>query len=170
MQPPTDPTAARSCITVDELYRRHHHELQHAVARAVRAPRELIEDACQTAWAVMLRAQPPCHRFGWLRTVAIHEAYRLLAIDRRQATLGAPRPTTTQWLPRAEPRSLDNAVEAREALRCLATLPERQRTDLAFQIAGYSYKEIQARTPRRTWTNVNKSLVKARARIRRCQS
>src|SRR4051812_190610 len=80
MQPPTDPTAARSCITVDELYRRHPHELQHAVARAVRAPSELIEDACQTAWAIMLSAQPPCHRFGWLRAVAIHEAYRLLAI------------------------------------------------------------------------------------------
>jgi hypothetical protein len=28
------------------------------VAQVVRAPRELIEDACQTAWATVLRAQP----------------------------------------------------------------------------------------------------------------
>jgi DNA-directed RNA polymerase specialized sigma24 family protein len=169
MQPPTEPTTPGPRDTVDELYRRHHHELQQSVAGAVRAPRELIEDACQTAWAIMLRAQPPCHRFGWLRAVAIHEAYRLLAIDRRQATLATTRPATAQRQPRADQRSLDDALEARDALRRLATLPERERTDLALQIAGYSYKEIQARTPRRTWTNVNKSLVRARARLRRCQ-
>jgi hypothetical protein len=39
--------------------------------------------------------------------------------------------------------------------------------DLALKVAGYSYEEIRARTPARTRTNVNKSLVKARAEIRR---
>jgi DNA-directed RNA polymerase specialized sigma24 family protein len=67
----------------------------------------------------------------------------------------------------ANHESLDDSVEALEALRQLAALPERQRTDLALKIAGYSYKEIQNRTPGRTMTNVNKSLAKARARIRR---
>ena len=42
----------------DELYRRHHRDLHRAVAHAVNAPRELIEDACQNAWAILLRAQP----------------------------------------------------------------------------------------------------------------
>ena len=48
----------------------------------------------------------------------------------------------------------------------LASLPERRRIDLALKVAGYSYEEIRALTPGRTRTNVNKSLVKARAHIR----
>lgn len=56
----------------DHLYRRHHSNLQRAVARAVNAPRELIEDACQTAWTIMLRRQPDRTTiFAWLRVVAI---------------------------------------------------------------------------------------------------
>ena len=57
-------------------------------------------------------------------------------------------------------------LEALEALEILASLPERQRADLTLQIAGYSYDEIAELTGGRTFTNVNKSLVKARARIR----
>jgi hypothetical protein len=90
MQPPTEPTpAARQHRPgphgdEDELYRRHHGELHRAVAHAVHAPRELIEDACQAAWTTLLRRQPDRDTiFGWLRVVAIHEAYRLSAIDRR---------------------------------------------------------------------------------------
>jgi DNA-directed RNA polymerase specialized sigma24 family protein len=67
----------------------------------------------------------------------------------------------------ADPRSLDDAVEALEALRALASLPERRRRDLALKVAGLSYEEIRALTPGRTRTNVNKSLVKARAQLRR---
>jgi DNA-directed RNA polymerase specialized sigma24 family protein len=167
MQPPTAPKP-QAHEHADELYRRHHRELQHAVAGVVRAPRELIEDACQTAWMIMLRAEPHCRcAFAWLRVVAIHEAYRLMTIERRQTTLAhaASRPHNLADV--GYPRSLDDAVEALEALRHLAALPERQRNDLALKIAGYSYKEIQARTPGRTMTNVNKSLAKARARARR---
>jgi DNA-directed RNA polymerase specialized sigma24 family protein len=69
----------------------------------------------------------------------------------------------------ADPRSLDDAVTALEALRTLASLPERQRSDLTLKVAGYSYEEIRAITPGRTFTNLNKSLVKARAGIRRAR-
>ena len=100
--------------------------------------------------------------------VAIHEAYRLSAIDRRDARLERLRPEDGNWHELiADPRSLDQALEALEALRALASLPERRRNDLALKVAGYSYEEIRAQTPGRTRTNVNKSLVKARARIRR---
>ena len=41
----------------------------------VQAPRELIEDACQTAWAILLRRQPERDAiFAWLRVVAVREA------------------------------------------------------------------------------------------------
>jgi DNA-directed RNA polymerase specialized sigma24 family protein len=174
MQPPTEPTpAARQHRPgphgdEEELYRQHHRELQRAVAHVVRAPRELIEDACQTAWAILLRNQPDRYAiFGWLRVVAIHEAYRLSAIDRRDARLERLCPEDGDWQDvTADPRSLDDALEALEALRALASLPQRQRNDLALKIAGYSYAEIRELTPGRTATNVNKALVKARARIR----
>ena len=68
-----------------DLYRRHHHELVRSVRRAVNASGELVEDACQSAWLILLRRQPERGPmlFGWLRTVAIHEAYRLSRAERR---------------------------------------------------------------------------------------
>lgn len=155
----------------DALYRTHHRELHRAVSHAVQAPRELIEDACQTAWATLLRTQPDRYAiFAWLRTVAIHEAYRLSAIDRRHTPLGRARPDDEGWHDGiADPRSLDDAVEALEALRALSALPVRKRDDLAMKVAGYSYKEILARTPGRTFTNLSKSLLKARGRIRQAR-
>ncbi|HEX5924307.1 MAG TPA: sigma-70 family RNA polymerase sigma factor [Baekduia sp.] len=169
MQPPTDTPHPNARGDEDELYRRHHRELHHAVTRAVQGPRELIEDACQTAWAILLRRQPDRDAiFAWLRVVAVHEAYRLSAINRRDARLERLHPDDGEWHDViADPRSLDDSVEALEALRALASLPERRRIDLALKVAGYSYEEIRAQRPGRTRTNVNKSLVKTRARIRR---
>jgi DNA-directed RNA polymerase specialized sigma24 family protein len=131
----------------EALYRRHHRSLQRAVARAVNAPRELIEDACQTAWTVMLRSQPDRRAiFTWLRVVAIHEAYRLSRIHRT---------------PRLE--DLDHS-EGWDAV--IAHHVMIDDTDLALRVAGFSYREIAQLTGGRTYTNVNKHLRKARARIR----
>jgi DNA-directed RNA polymerase specialized sigma24 family protein len=167
MQPSTE-TTPPACGDEADLYRRHHHDLHRAVAHAVNAPRELIEDACQTAWAILLRTQPDRHAiFAWLRVVAIHEAYRLLARDRRHARLERLNADDGDWRDAiADPRALEDALEALEALRTLAALPRRQREDLTMKIAGYSYEEIRNLTGGRTFTNVNKSLVKARRRIR----
>jgi hypothetical protein len=169
MQPPTNTPRPKPRGDEDELYRRHHAALHRAVARAVYAPRDLIEDACQTAWAILLRRQPRRDAvFAWLRVVAIHEAYQLSAIDRRDARLERLCSQEGDWNEViADPRTLEDAIEALEALRALASLPEHRRVDLALKVAGYSYEEIRARTPARTRTNVNKSLVKARAEIRR---
>lgn len=150
----------------DELYRQHHRNLQRAVARAVNAPRELIEDACQTAWTILLRGQPERGAiFAWLRVVAIHEAYRLSRTHR------APHLEDLcdgdGWdAVIAGHSTLDDAIEARRALERLAELPPRQRRDLALRVAGFTYREISRITGGRTYTNVNKHLAKARARIR----
>jgi len=150
----------------DRLYRRHHGNLERAVARAVNAPRELIEDACQTAWTIMLRSQPDRTAiFAWLRVVAIHEAYRLSAAD-RGAHLEDLAPSQGWDAGIADPVTIDDAIEARRALRSLAALPARQRQDLSLRVAGFSYREIAQITGGRTYTNVNKHLAKARARIR----
>jgi hypothetical protein len=119
MQPPTDTPHPTPRGDEDKLYRRHHRELHRAVSRAVQAPRELIEDACQTAWAILLRRQPERDAvFAWLRVVAVHEAYRLSAIDRRDARLERLRLEDGDWQEViADLRSLDDAVESLEALR-----------------------------------------------------
>jgi DNA-directed RNA polymerase specialized sigma24 family protein len=172
MQPPTDSPPRRPPADAEALYRTHHRDLHRAVAQVVRAPPELIEDACQTAWATLLRSEPkPDTVFAWLRVVAIHEAYRLSVIDRRDARLDRLGREDGDWHEViADPRSLDDAIEALEALRAVATLPKRRRIDLALKVAGYSYEETRAQTPGRTRTNVDKSLVTARAHIRRMRS
>jgi RNA polymerase sigma factor (sigma-70 family) len=169
----TNPSIVRGCPPARgdeaELFRRHHRPLVRAVGRAVNAPAELIEDACQTAWVVLLRHQPDRtpSLFGWLRTVAIHQAYRLSRQQRRDALLeelggGAG---WEDLLGSAQP--LERLIEAREALAHLAALPEAQRHDLALLIGGFSYREIaRSSGAARSVNNVNKHLTKARARLR----
>ncbi len=150
----------------DDLYRRHHRKLQRAVGRVVNAPRELIEDACQTAWTIMLRNQPDRTAiFAWLRVVAIHEAYRLSAAGRGAHLEDLGQGEGWEAII-ADRTTIDDAIEARRALRRLAELPNRQREDLTLRVAGFSYVEIGQITGGRTYTNVNKHLTKARARIR----
>jgi DNA-directed RNA polymerase specialized sigma24 family protein len=105
MQPPTEPAPAEQQERPaprgdeDELYRRHCRDLQRAVAHAINAPRELIEDACQNAWAIMLRAQPDrTSIFCWLYVVATREAFRLCERDRRHLHLETMLPAGS-WTP-----------------------------------------------------------------------
>src|SRR4051794_35494561 len=120
MQPPTEPertTAPRRPEPhgdEDVLYRRHHRDLQRAVAHAVTAPRELIEDACQSAWAILLRSQPErTSIFGWLYVVATREALRLRERDRRHLQLDAM-PVPGSWdAVIADTRSIDDILQAR---------------------------------------------------------
>lgn len=175
MQPRTEPIheAPRRGRRGDEadLFRRHHRDLVRAVSHAVRADAELVEDACQTAWSILLRRQPDrTTLFGWLYVVAVHEAYRLSSIERRDARLEdlTADAAWDRWA--AERLTLDDRIEAREALRALAGLPDSQRRDLALLVGGFRYHEIAEMTGRRTYTNVNKHLVKARARIRAARS
>jgi DNA-directed RNA polymerase specialized sigma24 family protein len=171
MQPSTAPTSAPRELAQrgdeDELYRRHHHDLQRAVAHAVNAPRELIEDACQNAWAIMLRAQPDrTSIFGWLYVVATREAFRLCERDRRHLHLETMLPPGSWDAAIADASSIDDILEARKALEILAGLPERQRADLTLLVAGFSYIEIAQLTGGRTYTNVTKHIAKARAPVR----
>ncbi len=170
LRPPSRAEALRG----DEatLFETHHEDLLRSVGRAVNASDALIEDACSFAWCQLLRRQPDRgpQLFGWLRTVAIRQAYRLSRVERRDKHLEelarAPLASTDGWqglLP--DPVGLDDRLRARRALGALASLPERQRRYMALFIAGYSYREI-TRLTGATHTNVNKHLTRARARLR----
>ncbi len=175
------PTDQRPCLRGDEavLFAEHHDRLVRSVRRAVNAPDALIEDACATAWVQLMRAQPDRGPtlFGWLRTTAIREAYRLSSVQRRDAALEElvspngdceSRPDGWEALI-ADDHDPDSHLEALRALRALASLPERERRYLALLVAGYRYREIVALTGA-TYTNVNKHLVRARARVREIQA
>ena len=175
MQPHTDPPPTRTFVPQrgDEanLYERHHQALLIAVSHAINGSAALIEDACQSAWTILLRRQPDrASVFAWLYVVAIHEAYRLSAIERRELHL-EDLAVEGDWETILAGRvTVEDQLEALEALRALAGLPDRQRRDLSLRVAGFTYREIAAMSEGRTYTNVNKHLVKARARIRRANA
>jgi RNA polymerase sigma factor (sigma-70 family) len=171
MQPHADrPTTSTARRRGDEaeLYRRHHQALLIAVSHAINGSGALIEDACQTAWTILLRRQPDrASVFAWLYVVAIHEAYRLSAIERRELHLEDLAIEGDWETILAGSLTVEDQLEALEALRALAALPDRQRHDLSLRVAGFTYREIAQLTGGRTYTNANKHLTKARAAIRR---
>jgi RNA polymerase sigma factor (sigma-70 family) len=172
MQPHTDRPVARTAPhrgDEADLYRRHHQALLIAVTHAINGSDALIEDACQTAWTVLVRRQPDrASVFAWLYVVAVHEAYRLSRIERRDAHL-EDLALDCDWEQILAGRgTLEDQLEALEALRSLAKLPARERRDLTLRVAGFKYREIAQMTGC-TYTNVNKHLVKARALVRHAQ-
>jgi DNA-directed RNA polymerase specialized sigma24 family protein len=101
-----------------------------------------------------VRHQPDrASAFGWLYVAAIHEAYRLSAIERRELHL-EDLAIEGDWETILAGRvTVEDQLEALEALRALAALPDRQRRDLSLRVAGFSYREIAAMTGGRTYTN-----------------
>jgi len=128
-----------------DLFAEHHDGLLRSVKRAVSAPEALIEDACQFAWTQLIRTQPERgpRVFGWLRTVAIHGAYRLSRTQRRDTALeelAAPEgnggSSPDGWEALIEGRvDLDSHLEAKRGLSVIASLPERQRRYLTLLVA-----------------------------------
>ena len=161
-------TAARIPLRGDEsdLFRRYRDQLLRVVRRRVVAPDDVIEDACAFAWAQLLDHQPDrATAFAWLKQVAVREAWRICEREGRDSSfdlLGIDDDA------RIGPNDTDRAVEVRAALEVLASLPKRQRLNLALLIAGYSYDEIAAMT-HASYTSDNKRLARARRTIRRQQ-
>lgn len=63
----------------------HATRLHAIVCRSAHAPEPTIEDACQTAWTILLRRPDVTvdeHGVCWLATVAIREAWRLASTTR----------------------------------------------------------------------------------------
>jgi hypothetical protein len=155
-----------ACAETSAVYRRYERRLRAWLARRVTAPPMLVEDACASAWLVLVAKRPVWGEriFGWLCTTALHEAYRLLRLERREppSELEVAQPA---FVP-ARRDHPEDAIEAKRALRALASLRERQRRYMAWQVGGYRYREIQELAGAATYTNVNKHLTRAHARPR----
>jgi DNA-directed RNA polymerase specialized sigma24 family protein len=132
---PRDGTTSDNCP--EALYRRYQGRLRAWLAGRVTASPALVEDACASAWMILIAKPPECGErvFGWLCTVALHEAYRLLRLERREPP-SEPGDSRPVFVPpgRDDPEA---ALEAKRALLAVASLRERERRYMAWQTGGY---------------------------------
>ena len=106
--------------------------------------------------------------FGWLYVVATREAFRLCERDRRHVHLETMLAREGSWdAVIADAVSIDDDHRStRSALRDPRDLPERQRADLTLRSPASATPRSPRLTGGRTYTNVNKHIAKARARVR----
>ncbi len=146
-----------------ELFERHAKQLLRVVRRAIGGRRAVAEDACSFAWLQLLQTQPERDSiFPWLCVVAINEARRLLKGQARHAeldeyTAGSP--------PSCKGADLELTVEVHEALGHIAELSAQKVRIFSLHVAGLTYDEICEATGY-SWTQVNRHMVRARARVR----
>ena len=143
------------------LYRAFAIPLERTVRHHVEAPKPVIEDACQFAWSRLLHHRHRVHRdtvMSWLARTAVHEAFKLLRLDRREVPLEAV-PEHVSSPP------LHELVERREQLAGIGGLPERQQRVLWLHALGLSYAEI-ALHEGCTVRTVDRQLLRARQNVR----
>ena len=168
-------TSARA-EQIAAFYACHADRLQRIVRVKVHAPAATVEDACQNAWAILVRRDDiPLDERGvsWLATVAIREGWRLQS-STRDVPMGAIRSGVfvegeLGELETAEPGPAERALardEHAQRVADLRTLKARERRELYLQALGYGYDEIAALTGS-TYTAVNRRLTEGRAQLRR---
>jgi RNA polymerase sigma factor (sigma-70 family) len=154
---------------VNDLYSELQPQLVRILAGNLQAPEWVIDDACQTAWSLLLEHQPelaPGGELGWLSTTATRAALRLMRrgrpVERRQQPM-AP----VLWPDfRSHQPGPEASLEVRERLAEIRRLPVRQQRVVMLQGFGYEYEEIAVATgsTRRT---VARQLTQARQRLAR---
>jgi RNA polymerase sigma factor (sigma-70 family) len=154
---------------VAELYASLSERLERIVGMAVRAPRPLIEDACQSAWNRLWLYRREVRRetaLSWLVTTAVHEALRLLhvqsgllSLEREIEELG------DGAVPAHAPPAAD-LCELRTRLEGIRSLSRRQQQLLWLHGLGFSYAEIAARTGSTTRT-VERQLLRGKRKLRK---
>jgi RNA polymerase sigma factor (sigma-70 family) len=156
------------------LYRAQHRKLERIVARQVRAPGTIAQDACQTAWA-RLCAHPDLvleehAALSWLITTATREAWKQ---SRRLTTHEATMPFEVD----SDDASAGLAAEAddpsevaiahaehQQRVTRLRALSDRERLYLYLQGLGYSYSEMSNLTSASIRT-VERQVLRARSNI-----
>jgi RNA polymerase sigma factor (sigma-70 family) len=163
---------------IEAFFTAHHARLHALVRHCANAPEAAIEDACQTAWTILLRRPDVTldeRGLAWLTTVATREAWRLASTTReipvgsyhgegtghQQEPGESPHPDERS----AEQRALER-LEHAERVAALQTLKPREREALVLHGLGHSYQEI-AQLMNSSYTAVNRRLSEGRAALRR---
>ena len=153
---------------LSELYASLSPRLERIVRMDVRAPRSVIEDACQVAWGQLVRYRYSVQRdnaLSWLVTTAIHEAFGLLRRQNRFYSLedAVERQGDVALLDTAP--AADEIFELRERLEGIEALSQRQQQMLWLHGLGYTYQEIAATTGC-TKRTVERQLLRAKRKMR----
>jgi RNA polymerase sigma factor (sigma-70 family) len=155
-----------------ELYRTLAARLERTVRLRVRAPREVIEDACHHAWTQLINHGDAVNRdtaFSWLATTAVRHAWKLERRERRELSLEATADESGE-LPILSPApGPPERLEFHERLSHVAELPERQRRFIWLQAAGLTYVELAAYTGD-TVRTVDRQIARATERIRELEA
>jgi RNA polymerase sigma factor (sigma-70 family) len=152
---------------VGELYERRAEQVRRLVRYEVRAPEQVIEDACQVAWIRLVDHRERVNRdaaVAWLVTTARHEALKLIRRANRDLPLEALAEENRDLSDSAIGTSPEEIVQRRARLQLLRSLPERQRRLLWLQGLGLSYAELADHTgvtPR----TVERQLIQARRKL-----
>ncbi len=157
-------------ITLDDiavLYTALAPNLERIVRLDVQASDQVIEDACQFAWAGLVAHADRLRGNGtlsWLAKTAIREAFKLSRRDRRELSLEHALETDGDALGPPGPAP-DELIQAREQLASISLLPERQQRLLWLQGLGLSYREmaVHAHCSERT---IERQLLRAKRGLR----
>jgi RNA polymerase sigma factor (sigma-70 family) len=151
-----------------QLYHSLAVRLEQIVRREVRAPREVIEDACHHAWTKLFNHSEQIKRdtaLSWLATTAVRHAWKLDRRERRELSLEAAADELGELpIPSRLPGPPER-VEAREQLSQLRQLPERQQRLIWLRAAGLSYVEMAAYTGDSVRT-VERQILRATERVK----
>jgi DNA-directed RNA polymerase specialized sigma24 family protein len=147
-----------------ELFRSFHRQLVRNVRQLVNTSPDIVDDACNFAWAEFVRYQPDRERGwkSWLTVTAQREAWRLHAKEAAH----------DRWDPSEGVEPVDQRdvlglrTDLRAALDLLAAVPRRRREVKALHVTGYTYVEIGKRLGL-GHTRVNALIVEANAAIRK---
>jgi RNA polymerase sigma factor (sigma-70 family) len=164
---------------ITDLYEQQATNVLRLVTSRVRAPRAVVEDACQTAWTRLYEhAEVDVDGPGavrWLVITAMREAWKLSA--QRETPVGSwSAQAVDREFPGGElpepagntPDPLDVAIErehTRELKARLAKLTDRERQFLTLHAAGLTYHEIAAEVGASLRT-VERQILRARRKLR----
>jgi RNA polymerase sigma factor (sigma-70 family) len=160
--------AASDISDVAELYASLSARLERIVRVEVRAPRPLIEDACQFAWDQLWLHREQVRRetaLSWLVTTAVHEALRLLRVQAGLLSLEREIEAFGDTAVPAHAPPAADLCELRTRLDGIRSLSQRQQLLLWLHGLGFSYAEIAARTGSTTRT-VERQLLRGKRKLR----
>jgi RNA polymerase sigma factor (sigma-70 family) len=166
------PERQRRSDQIAALYAHEAAAIRRIVSRQANVPADVLEDACQTAWAQLCshdEVDVACRAavVGWLVVTATRAAWRYSRVRERPTSIDPDAHLADEERAQATARSADpvDVVVRREYARTrLVVLDARQRRMIALQAAGFTYQEIAARTgaTRRT---VERQLLRARDKL-----
>lgn len=146
--------------------------LERLVRARVNAPAATIEDACSYAWCQLVRRCDIAlddRAAGWLYRVAVHEGWRLAALEHSTVSYSPSLDDRNEVEARvAEPAApvvVDELVAARVRFEEVRALPERQRRALLLFAFGLTYAEV-ADHMRISVRTVDRLLRRAKQRLR----